>query len=86
MGKHFGNLATVRGIVYYKISHHEQKPFAGVLTFGIPNIVTRTAASWIYWLPPFLLGYFTYQGVESAHHQNTRKNPQDFMNEVPPPE
>ncbi|KAI8440180.1 hypothetical protein MSG28_001570 [Choristoneura fumiferana] len=92
MGKHFGELAFIRGIVYYKLSPHEQKPFAGAFTHGLFNIFPRTTATILYWLPPFLLGYCWYSAVESAYHHNKRKNLQDYANEVdpnpepPPPE
>lgn len=51
MGKHFGNLAYIRGIVYYKISQHEQKPFANAFSKGLPNMVPRTLATMYTWLP-----------------------------------
>ncbi|CAB3224943.1 unnamed protein product [Arctia plantaginis] len=84
MGKHFGELAVIRGIVYYKLSPHEQKPYAGAITLGIPNLVPRTMATiWTY-LPVFILGYATYVGVEEAYHLSKRKDPRDYMNEVDP--
>lgn len=51
MGKHFGELAFIRGIVYYKLSPHEQKPFAGAFTRGVLNVFQRTSATVLYWLP-----------------------------------
>lgn len=41
MGQHFGELATVRGIVIHKISPFEQKAFAGVISKGVPNTFRR---------------------------------------------
>lgn len=45
MGAHFGELAKIRGIVYYKLSPYEQKAFSGVLSNGIPNIFRRFRSS-----------------------------------------
>ncbi|XP_013190092.1 cytochrome b-c1 complex subunit 8-like [Amyelois transitella] len=84
MGKHFGELAKIRGIVYYKLSPHEQKPFAGAFTYGAANVLTRTSASILYWLPPIVVGYLIYKGVEEAHHHSKRKDPRDYMDEVDP--
>lgn len=44
MGLHFGNLAKVRGIIYYKLSPYEQKTFAGYFSKGFPNTVRRFAS------------------------------------------
>ena len=41
MGKHFGELAKLRGIIQFKISPHEQRAFAGVISSGIPNVFRR---------------------------------------------
>lgn len=41
MAKHFGELATVRGIITYKLSPFEQRAFAGAISHGIPNIFRR---------------------------------------------
>lgn len=51
MGKMFGNLAYIRGIIYYKLSPHELRPFARALTFGLPNFIPRTKATVLTWLP-----------------------------------
>lgn len=45
MGAHFGELAKIRGIVYYKLSPYEQKAFAGVIQNGIPNLFRRFRSS-----------------------------------------
>lgn len=86
MGKHFGELAFIRGIVYYKLSPHEQKPFAGALKYGIPNFVTRASPNWMYYVPPFIIGYLIYKTCEEIHYQDHRKNPKDYADEVPPVE
>ncbi|XP_028037604.1 cytochrome b-c1 complex subunit 8-like [Bombyx mandarina] len=84
MGKHFGELGFIRGIVYYKMSPHEQKAYAGAITKGIPNFVTRMLATIAYWLPPAIIGTCIYKYVEEAHHASLRKDPRDFMDEVDP--
>ena len=40
-GKHFGELAKVRGIIQFRISPHEQRAFAGAISQGIPNFIRR---------------------------------------------
>lgn len=40
-GLHFGNLAKIRGIVYFRLSPYEQKAFGGVIDHGVPNIIRR---------------------------------------------
>ncbi|XP_047989939.1 cytochrome b-c1 complex subunit 8-like [Leguminivora glycinivorella] len=84
MGKHFGELATIRGIVYYRLSPHELNPIAGLLSRGLPNVWPRTTATILRWLPPFILGYASYASVEYAFLQSKRKNPKDYLNEVDP--
>lgn len=41
MGKHFGELAKIRGLITYKLSPYEQRAFAGAISNGIPNIFRR---------------------------------------------
>lgn len=41
MGAHFGELAKIRGIVYYKLSPYEQKAFKGVIQNGVPNLFRK---------------------------------------------
>lgn len=41
MGKHFGELAKIRGLITYKLSPHEQRAYAGAISNGIPNIFRR---------------------------------------------
>lgn len=41
MGKAFGNLHYVRGIVFYRLSSMEQKAFAGMLNPGLKNVARR---------------------------------------------
>ncbi|XP_072941479.1 cytochrome b-c1 complex subunit 8 [Epargyreus clarus] len=81
MGKHFGNLATIRGIITYKLSPHEQRAYAGAVSNGIPNFFRRFRASVFRVAPPFILSYLLYEGIEREHHRLTRKNPADFAND-----
>lgn len=41
MGKHFGELAKIRGIIQYRLSPFEQRAFAGAISKGVPNIFFR---------------------------------------------
>lgn len=41
MGKHFGELAKIRGIITYKLSPHEQRAYAGAIKNGVPNMIRR---------------------------------------------
>lgn len=41
MGKHFGELAKLRGIIQFRISPHEQRAFAGAVSQGFPNTLRR---------------------------------------------
>ncbi|PZC81996.1 hypothetical protein B5X24_HaOG211552 [Helicoverpa armigera] len=86
MGRTFGDLAVIRGIIYYKISPHEQKPFATAFAHGIPNFIPRTLATMPTWLPVFIMGYITYISIEETYRRSQRKNPRDFMFETPPEE
>jgi ubiquinol-cytochrome c reductase subunit 8 len=41
MGKHFGELYKIRGLISYKISPYEQRAFAGFLSQGVGNSFRR---------------------------------------------
>nr|XP_026491724.1 cytochrome b-c1 complex subunit 8-like [Vanessa tameamea] len=82
MGKVFGNLAFIRGIIYYQISPHEQKPFARAIKYGIPNFIPRTRATILTWLPPFVGAVVIYVSVEENHRQKLRKKPEDYINDT----
>jgi ubiquinol-cytochrome c reductase subunit 8 len=84
MGKHFGELATIRGLITYKISPHEQRAFAGAISYGIPNMVRRFRECVFRVVPPFIVSYMIYTWAEATHHHSTRKNPRDYMYEVDP--
>lgn len=48
MGKGFGELAKVYGIISYRLSPHELKPFKGFFTEGAPNLARRFRANVFY--------------------------------------
>ncbi|KPI91264.1 Cytochrome b-c1 complex subunit 8 [Papilio xuthus] len=88
MGKQFGNLAFIRGILYFRLSPYEQRAYAGVLTKGLPNLVPRTLMTLPFWMPPFAFGALIYFYVDDLHRRSKRKNPKDYIDEVnpnPPP-
>lgn len=41
MGKTWGNLAKIRGVVFFRLSPHEQKAFGGMVSKGLPNMYRR---------------------------------------------
>ncbi|GBP59523.1 Cytochrome b-c1 complex subunit 8 [Eumeta japonica] len=80
MGKHFGELAKIRGLVSYKLSQHEMRAFAGAINPGISNVIRRCRESFLRVVPPFVIAYLVYDSVEQEHHRLGRKNPADFEN------
>ncbi|PZC81995.1 cytochrome b-c1 complex subunit 8 [Helicoverpa armigera] len=81
MGKHFGELAKIRGLITYKLSPHEQRAYANAVSVGLPNIFRRFRESVFKWAPPFIIGYLVYEGTEREHTRLARKNPADFEND-----
>lgn len=51
MGKHFGELAKIRGIIQYRLSPHEQRAFAGAISKGLPNVFVRLRSNILRVLP-----------------------------------
>ncbi|CAG9563644.1 unnamed protein product [Danaus chrysippus] len=84
MDKVFGNLAHVRGLLTYRLSPHELKPFAGAFSKGGPNMIPRTTSTIMTWLPVLITSVFIYVTVEKSHKKRQRKNPNDYLNEVDP--
>uniref|UniRef100_A0A6M2DG54 Cytochrome b-c1 complex subunit 8 n=1 Tax=Xenopsylla cheopis TaxID=163159 RepID=A0A6M2DG54_XENCH len=82
MGKGFGELAKIRGIVYYTLSPFEQKAFAGFISKGLPNTLRRIRESAFIFLPPTIIAYLTYDTIEKKYKQMQRKNPADYENDV----
>ncbi|CAG0924075.1 unnamed protein product [Notodromas monacha] len=82
MGLHFGNLGVkVRGIVSYRLSPFEQKPLAGVLSHGLPNLIRRMKEEIFFVVPPFAIGYMVYTWGEAEYEKNLRKKPGEFDHE-----
>ncbi|XP_051154973.1 cytochrome b-c1 complex subunit 8 [Leptopilina boulardi] len=82
MGKAFGNLHYVRGIVFYRLSPFEQKSFAGIINPGLYNTARRFRESVFRVVPPFIVGYLVYDWGEKTYKNNQRKNPKDFENDT----
>jgi len=82
MGLGFGQLAKIRGIIYYKLSPFEQRAFAGVISKGVPNTLRRISENFFRVAPPFVLSYIVYTETEKEHHRMMRKNPADYENDV----
>ncbi|KAK4016403.1 cytochrome b-c1 complex subunit 8 [Daphnia magna] len=81
MGKHFGELAKLRGIIQFRLSPHEQRAFAGAITQGIPNIFRRIWSELFIVGVPLGLCYMVYDQTEKEHTRLLRKNPADFEHE-----
>lgn len=64
MGAHFGELAKIRGIVYYKLSPYEQKAFTGVFQNGVPNLFRRFRSS-VFRVVPREFGAFKLSSVQA---------------------
>merc|ERR1711972_1072599 len=72
MGKGFGELAHVRGIIKYSLSPFEQRAFAGAISFGVPNMFRRFRGQVLRVAPPFIIGYMIYSTIEARHQQMMR--------------
>lgn len=81
MAHGFGNLFKMRNIRIYSLSPFEQKVFAKIFSHAIPNTIRRLVESTPYVVPPFVLGYLYYLGVEVVHEKYMRKNPADYEND-----
>ncbi|KAF4521462.1 hypothetical protein B566_EDAN001759 [Ephemera danica] len=74
MGRHFGELAKVRGIITYRLSPFEQRAFAGAISKGVPNVIRRIRST-------LLISWLIYDQVEKMHHHMLRKDPKEFEND-----
>jgi ubiquinol-cytochrome c reductase subunit 8 len=63
MGKHFGELAKIRGIIQYRLSPFEQRAFAGAISKGLPNIFFRIRSNIFRVLPRELNSVFYHKNV-----------------------
>ncbi|XP_037300864.1 cytochrome b-c1 complex subunit 8-like isoform X2 [Manduca sexta] len=67
-----------------RLSPHEQKPFAGAISHGAPNMIPRMTSTITYWLPPVIMALMLYKYVEESYYASKRKNLKDYENEVEP--
>ncbi|GIZ02880.1 cytochrome b-c1 complex subunit 8 [Caerostris extrusa] len=81
MGKKFGELAKIRGVIHYRLSPYEQNIFAGYFSKGLPNLVRRIRSQILYVAPPFILGYLIYDWANKENAKFNRKNPADYVND-----
>ncbi|XP_071450945.1 cytochrome b-c1 complex subunit 8 [Hetaerina americana] len=81
MGKHFGELAKIRGTIQFRLSPFEQRAFAGAISHGVPNMIRRFRSNVFRVAPPLIVGYLVYDQVEKHHQKLMRKNPADFAND-----
>uniref|UniRef100_A0A646QGF4 Cytochrome b-c1 complex subunit 8 n=1 Tax=Hemiscolopendra marginata TaxID=943146 RepID=A0A646QGF4_9MYRI len=81
MGKEFGQLAKIRGVVTFKLSPHELNPFKGIISHGFPNMIRRIAENIPYIGPPFIGTILLYNWAENEHERLQRKNPADYADE-----
>ncbi|XP_041358478.1 cytochrome b-c1 complex subunit 8-like [Gigantopelta aegis] len=81
MGRHFGHLGYVRGIISHSLSPFEQRAFAGVISKGIPNMWRRVREQIFRVVPPFIGAYLIIDWGDKAFEQAKRKTPTDFVND-----
>ncbi|XP_064610020.1 cytochrome b-c1 complex subunit 8-like [Liolophura sinensis] len=81
MGRSFGNLYKVHGLVSYSLSPYEQKAFAGAISHGIPNMFRRFRGQVFRVVPPLIIGYMVYDWGKKENARLSRKNPADFADE-----
>ncbi|XP_043253179.1 cytochrome b-c1 complex subunit 8 [Colletes gigas] len=81
MGKMFGNLAKIRGVTYFRLSPHEQKAFAGVISHGVPNMLRRINENILTVTPFFIATYLIMTWADEANHAMHRKDPKQFEND-----
>ena len=83
MGRHFGGLGVrVSRMVSVSLSPYELKPFAGIFSKGLPNIIRRCTQEFFIVVPPLLATYLTYDYVGKRAALEARKNPASFEHET----
>ncbi|XP_047368957.1 cytochrome b-c1 complex subunit 8 [Vespa velutina] len=82
MGLKFGNLYKLRGIVYFRLSPHEQKAFKGFISEGVPNTIRRFHSSVFRYLPVFAINYMVYLWAIEKHHKLSRKDHSLYKDDV----
>lgn len=80
--KHFGNLACIRGVKYYRLSPFEQKAFVAPAFESLRNLIRRTSDTFPRWMVPFTIGAFVYYYGEWINKRSKRKDWRDYANEV----
>lgn len=80
--KHFGNLACVRGVKYYRLSPFEQKALGAPAFESFRNIIPRTWDTFPRWMVPFTIGALVYYWGETMYKLSKRKDWRDYANEV----
>lgn len=66
MGGEWGHLAKIRRVVYFRLSPHEQKAFAGVISHGIPNMIRRIREQFLIVVPRKLLSYASLNIIDRS--------------------
>ncbi|XP_017876776.1 cytochrome b-c1 complex subunit 8 [Ceratina calcarata] len=80
MGLHFGNLAKVTGITYFRLSPYEQRAFAGLLD-GSGRWVKRMRSGFLRAAPFFMGTYMAQAWATETNHKLHRKDPKDYEND-----
>ncbi|ODM95955.1 Cytochrome b-c1 complex subunit 8 [Orchesella cincta] len=78
LGAHFGELAKIRGIIYYRLSPFEQKAFAGAISKGVPNIIRRCSENFWKTVPGFIGSYLIFAYYENLAEEMKRKRPGQY--------
>ncbi|EFN86755.1 cytochrome b-c1 complex subunit 8 [Harpegnathos saltator] len=82
MGKYFGNLAKISGVVYFRISPYEQKALKGVISDGVPNLIRRLKGNVFRIAPIFMGTYLLMCWADETNRALHRKNPKDYENDT----
>ncbi|XP_011631333.1 cytochrome b-c1 complex subunit 8 [Pogonomyrmex barbatus] len=82
MGKYFGNLAKINGIVFFRLSPYEQKTFKGIISEGVPNTIRRIQGNIFRIAPFFMFSYLLVSWANEKNHALSRKNPKDYENDT----
>ncbi|XP_011687256.1 PREDICTED: cytochrome b-c1 complex subunit 8-like [Wasmannia auropunctata] len=82
MGKQFGNLAKINGVVFFRLSPYEQKAFKGIISEGVPNTIRRIQGSIFRVTPFFIFSYLLVNWAKEENHALSRKNPKDYENDT----
>ncbi|XP_050452096.1 cytochrome b-c1 complex subunit 8-like [Cataglyphis hispanica] len=82
MGKQFGNLAKINGIVFFRLSPYEQKAFKGIIAEGLPNLLRRFQDRVFRVAPFFMFSYLLVNWAKETNDAFSRKNPKDYENDT----